>query len=159
MSERQAKKRRMEVGKDETKKSKSGILINCVLTLLVVAVAGVGGWAVYTNYGDNATDVQTEQVQQTQTIEQYAQSVGMTADDFLNEYGLVENEEVTKDMDVTLATEYMTIENYAKFSGLQVDGLKEALGLGEEFTNDMLMSEVYAKMMEGSMNTQDDSQN
>lgn len=157
MSERQARIKRKNEGVEERvvkKKSKAEIITNIIICVAVVAVLVLGVWAVASKYQSDAqqaqTDVNTENVsddsaqQSIPTIEEYAQSVGMTGEEFIKEYGLDSNEEVTPSMELSMATEYMTLGNYAKMVGAEVSEIRESMGIDETFTDDSLMSEILA---------------
>lgn len=157
MSERQARIRRKseaEEVKTVKKKSKAEIITNVVICVAVVAVLGLGGWAVASKYQNNAAQTQAEAdsqdisadaaQQSVPTIEEYAQSLGMTGEEFIKEYGLDSNEEVTPYMEMTLATEYMTLANYAKMIGSETAEVRESMGIDDTFADDTLMGEIFA---------------
>lgn len=161
MSERQAKMKRKNEGVEERvvkKKSKAEIITNIIICVAIVAVLGLGVWAVASKYQSDAqqaqAEVNTEDLsddsaqQSIPTIEEYAQSVGMTGEEFIKEYGLDSNEEVTPDMDISEATGYMTLGNYAKMAGAEVSEIKESMGIDASFTEDSLMSEIFAAQTE-----------
>lgn len=170
MSERQAKiKRKNEIEENKNihkKTKKSDVLFNVILVVVTVAILGLGAWAVASKYTTNGTsDTTTEQSvddsasQETPTVEEYAESLGQTAEEFMTEYGLDQNSEVTKDMQMTLATEYMTLANYAKLSGTDTQTMKDSMGLSEDetITDDTVMSDIYDKMMSSADNGEAES--
>lgn len=133
MSEKQAKKQR-KTQTDTPHHSpaqKKLSLFNVALVLVIIAVLALGTFAVVRNYEPKV------EAPQTQTVAQYAESVGMTADEFLAEYGLSGVENVTADTDINTASGEMTVENYAKYTSVTVDQLKEDYSLGEAVTNEM----------------------
>ncbi|MBQ3038597.1 MAG: hypothetical protein IJD30_05410 [Clostridia bacterium] len=59
MSERQAKRKRQNAVKEEVivKKNKADVLTNVVITLIVIALVGLGAWAVIGEYKGTAPEV------------------------------------------------------------------------------------------------------
>lgn len=163
MSERQAKRKRQnDAGQTvAVKKNKADVLTNVIIVLVVIVLVGLGAWAVIGEYQKS----QQEQAPVSQTVAEYAASVEMTVEDFLAEYGLGENAEVTADTDMSVATEYMTLGNYAKLAQTDVDTLKNSLGITDETINeDTTVGEIYDMMMqntadEGAAQTTDDTNN
>ena len=138
MSERQAKLRRKNQDTKEVakKKSKSDVVFNIVIVLLVVAVVGLGGWAVGTKYVQDAqmASTQTEGEEQAPvTIKQYAEAMGITTGQFMTEFGLDNNENINPETQMNDAIGYTgsTLEDAIKNFGLDA-GVK----------GDTLMSEV-----------------
>lgn len=164
MSERQVKKIRKETPvevKKVKKKSKSEILMNSVIVVFIIAVLGLGSWAVYSKYAsDNAAEqtgvvdesnVVTDDTQtQIPTIAEAAAEAGMTTEDYLAEYGLDSRDDITGDTQLSVAVEYMTLANYAKLSGMDVSEFREMNGIDESFSDDMTMGEISAAMMEAA---------
>lgn len=155
MSERQARlKRKNEETKavNVTKKSKADIITNLVIVLVVAALIGAGAWAIYNQYAP----------QPIPTIAEYAESIGSTAEDFLKEYGLDTNTEVTEDMEISLAIEYMTLANYAKLNGMEIDEVKESMGLDDTVDENTLIKDIYsmldAKMQEAQDTNEEESE-
>ena len=162
MSERQVKKIRKENPVEETKvkkKSKSDILTNSIIVVLIVAVLGLGSWAVYSKFAsENATEqtgvvdesnvVTNDEQVQTPTIAEAAAEAGMTTEDYMAEYGLDSIENVTADTLMTDAISYMTLANYAKLSGMDVSEFREMNGIDESYSDDMTMEEISEAMMQ-----------
>ena len=183
MSERQAKLKRknesQEVQHHHRKRSKGEIITNVVIGVAIAACLGLGGWAIadkhqskaqQTAAQDQAADTSAQDTasqQQVPTIEEYAQSLGMTGEDFIKEYGLDKSgEEISPSMEMTLATEYMTLGNYAKLQGQDVETVKQSMGLeNSDYNEDTMMSEVLANMQaaqaaaDGQETTENDAQN
>ncbi len=163
MSERQAKKKRKieasEVVSTKRKKTKAEILTNAIIAVLIVALVGLGSWAVYGEIKGNleaasqeVTTTDDTAVQQTApTVAEYANTLGMSTEEFLAEYGLDTNSEVNADMDMTLATEYMTLGNYAKMVGQEVADVKTSMGIDDSFDENSIMSDIFAVMQEQVM--------
>ena len=147
MSERQAKLRRKNQDTKEVakKKSKSDVVFNIVIVLLVVAVVGLGGWAVGTKYVQDAqmASTQTEGEEQAPvTIKQYAEAMGITTGQFMTEFGLDNNENINPETQMNDAIGYMTLENYAKLTGSTLEDAIKNFGLDAGVKGDTLMSEV-----------------
>ena len=149
MSERQAKlKRKNEVVNAPAKKKKSALDIasNIIIVVLILAVLGIGGWAVYSKF----SQMPSNQDVVAPTISEYAQSEGITVEEFLTKYGLSEVPEITGDSLISDAMSYMTLGNYAALVGTDVAEIKEGMGLGEEYTDDTPMSVIYEEMAAAS---------
>lgn len=159
MSERQAKlKRKNESGEvtAKRKKTKGEIITNVIIVAAVIAVLGLGSWAVASKYivKDNSNQQDTQVTddnasQQTiPTVGEYAENLGMSTEDFMKEYGVEGNDAVTADTDMETASQQMTLANYAKMSGTDAAGLRESFGLDDTVSDDTLMSEVNQIMAE-----------
>lgn len=152
MSERQAKlKRKNEVvNAPEKKKSALDIVSNIIIVVLILAVLGIGGWAVYSKYGQKPSN----QVTDPPTITEYAQTEGMSVEDFLAKYGLSEVTEINGDTSIAEAMSYMSLSNYATFVGTDVSVIKESLKLGEEITDETPMAVVFETMTAASQDAE-----
>lgn len=165
MSERQAKKIRKENPVSENtkrKKTKSEILTNSIIAVLVIAFIGLGSWAVYSKFDTNKDAVQNETVTDTgadagaeeqaqaTTVAQAAEEAGMSTEDYLAEYGLDSIDDITGDTEMSVAVEYMTFANYAKLSGTDTATLRESAGLDDSISDDTPMSEVFAAIQSQS---------
>lgn len=173
MSERQAKLKRKNEKTEEQhhskKRSKGEIITNVVIGVTIAACLGLGGWAIADKHmtkaqqtvsQDQTADTQQDaSTQQVPTIEEYAQSMGMTGEDFIKEYGLDQSgQDISPSMEMTLATEYMTLGNYAKLQGQDVETVKQSMGLEDSgYNEDTMMSEVLADM-QTSAGTADEQQ-
>ena len=147
MSERQAKTKRKNEVKHTPVKKKSAldIISNIIIVILILTVLGIGGWAVYSKFSQMPPEGTTEDIA-TPTISETAQEEGISVEEFLANYGLSEAEGLTGDTEITEMMPLMTLENYAKFSGADVETIKQGMGLTEDYSNDTLMSEILADM-------------
>ena len=153
MSERQARKqRKMEPEKVIVKKrSKADIISNIIIVILILAVLGIGSWAVWSKYSEQAKS--NEQIEQTiPTVEEYAKSIEMTTEEFLEEYGLLGNENIKSDTDITNAISHMTLENYAKMAQIDVETMKKNLGAKEDVTGETLVRDIIASVQSEAEN-------
>ncbi len=145
MSERQAKlKRKNEVVNAPEKKKNSAldVVSNIIIVVLILAVLGIGGWAVYSKYSQMPSNEDVV----APTISEYAQSEGITAEEFLKKYGLSDVAELNGDSLISDAIAHMTLGNYAALAGTDVAQIKESMGLGEEYTDETPMSVIYEEM-------------
>ena len=94
----------------------------------------------------------------TPTISQTAEEEGICVEEFLAKYGLSETEGLTGETEITEMMPLMTLENYAKFSGADVETIKQGMGLSEEYANDTLMSEVLADMTAADQESGEEAQ-
>ena len=144
MSESRAKRERKaqqnEV-KVAPKKSPMEIILSVVAVLLVVAVAGLGGYAVK----DDIMAWLPEKPQpQIETIADYAESVETTAEELLAKCGM-EDLGLTAESDINELYEKFTIDSYAKFTDTDAATLKAIYGI-EDLADDTLWNEAQMKM-------------
>ena len=166
MSERQAKLKRKN--KEETtnvkKTKKSDIIINLIIVIILVAMVGLGAWAVYSKYSrtttnTDATDTADTGDAQSQTVADVAEEKGLSAEDFISEYGLGDFEEINGDTDFQTAMQSMTLENYAKYLDEDVDELISGINVDTKITADMTVGEVTDIVLQAQSETSaDDSQ-
>ncbi len=163
MSERQAKlKRKNEVvNAPVKKKSALDIVSNIIIVVLIIAVLGIGGWAVYSKYSQMPSNEAGQEVQ-TPTVAEMAQTDGITVEEYLGKYGISEVAEITPETPVTEIIPHMTLANYAAFSGTDVAQMKTSMGLSEEYSDDTLMSviidEIAATVQEQPENADEENQ-
>ena len=159
MSERQAKtKRKNEIKQTPAKKKNAlDIISNIIIVVLVLTVLGIGGWAVYSKFSQMPKEGTTEDIT-TPTISETAEEEGISVEEFLAKYGLSETEGLTPDTEITEMMTHMTLENYAKFSGADVETIVQSMGLAKEYANDTLMSEILADMTAVQQETAEEAQ-
>ncbi len=159
MSERQAKTKRKDEIKQAPKKKMSAldIISNIIIVILILTVLGIGGWAVYSKFSQMPKEDTTENIA-TPTISQTAEEEGISVEEFLAKYGLTETEGLTGETEITEMMPLMTLENYAKFSGADVETIKQGMGLSEEYSNDTLMSEILADMTAADQESGEEAQ-
>lgn len=162
MSERQARLKRKNLTDDvilPKKRTKADILTNVVIVLIVVVLVGVGALAIYNEYSQKAAEQATTETQQEiPTIGQYAESMGLTADAFLEEYGLNNTTEVSIDTKINDAIQYMTLGNYAKFGGMDISEVKESLKIDASVNENTLMSEIYEMLSQNAQSAVKESE-
>jgi len=150
MSESKAKKQRKEqvpqVAEKKKKKDKSGIIFNIVVTLVIVAIAVVGGWAAYEKIKAN---MPVEEEPQVQTVAQVAQEEELSVEDFLAKVGLTDSG-LTAESTAEELVAKMTIENFAKFEDTEVEEFKVMYGI-ESLANDTPWSEAQMQIPMGKM--------
>lgn len=155
MSESRAKKQRKEQAPQVVtkKKDKGGILFNIVVTLVIVAVAAVGGWEAYKKIQENAatntTETITQEDVQPQTVATVAQEEELSVEDFLAKVGLADSG-LTAESTAEELMAKMTIENFAKFEDKDVEEFKTMYGI-EALSNDTLWTEAQMKVTMGKM--------
>ena len=147
MSESKAKKQRKgQAPKAPVKKDKSGVIFNIVVTLVIVIVVGLGGWACYDTIKAN---MPVEEEPQVQTVANVAQEEEMSVEDFLAKVGL-EDAGLTAESTAEELVALMTIENFAKFEDKEVEEFKVMYGI-EALANDTLWSEAQMQIPMGKM--------
>lgn len=132
-----------------TRRNSGDTTLNVVITVIIVAVLGLGIWAVVPkiqqNIANNAAD---SSASQTVTVAQLAESAGQSVDEYLAEYGLTDSD-ITGETDYQTALSAMTLENFAKANGTTADELKSEYKLPESVTNDTPWSEAMLEMPAG----------
>ena len=146
MSERQAKIKRKNEIKETPKRKKSAldIVFNIIIVVLILAVLGIGGWAVYNKYSQMPDRDASETTMM--TLGEYAQAEGISVEEFLIKYGVANNAELNAESTIYDIVPQLTLANYAKLSGTDVATMKEDMGLGNEYTDDTLMSVIFENM-------------
>ena len=148
MSERQAKlKRKNEIIKETPKKKKSklDIFSNIIIVILILAILGIGGWAVYSKFSQQAGQNISEEITPP-TITEQAQSEGISVEEFLSKYEIPTDSALTGDSLLTEAIPYMTLKNYAAFSGTDIQTAKESIGITKDYADDTLISDILEEM-------------
>lgn len=149
MSERQAKlKRKNEVVLETPKKKKSklDIFSNIIIIILVLAVLGIGGWAVYSKFSQQAEQNVSEEMTPP-TITEQAQTEGISVEEFLSKYEIPADLAITGDSLLTEAIPYMTLKNYATLLNLDIEAVKENMGITKDYPEDTLVSEILDDMV------------
>lgn len=135
MSERQSKKRRQNAptaGKAAAKKSPAEIWTNVGIGVIVAGFLVLAGFAMKPAVEVMIQNYQAAQPQDLETVEEYAKTLDQSAEDFMNEYGLTGVEEITKDTPISQAKFYMSLENFAKFTGVTIEEFRTSHGLDDE---------------------------
>ena len=144
MSEKQAKRERKAqpaVVVAEKKKSPMDVIISVVAVILVVAVAGLGGYAVK----DQIVSLLPEKPEpQIETVGDYAESVETTVEELLAKCGM-EDAGLTADSDMNEMYEKFTIDSYAKFTDTDAETLKAIYGI-QDLANDTPWQDAQMKM-------------
>ena len=162
MSERKAKlKRKNEVEAAPKKKvDVANLIVNIIIVILILALLGVGGWAAYNKLkpvpqqnGTDQMDATQEQAAAPQTIGDYLSENGLTLDEFLTTYELTEVEGITEESIIDDVIRNMTLANFAKFNGTDV----QSLGLGEQYTEDTLMGVIIDEINAAQQTATDDA--
>ena len=143
MSESRAKRERktQEPVVKNKKKNSGSIVFNLILVLIIVVVVGVGGYASYVKIQENIANApqQTEQAQPT-TVAEIAEQQGTAVDELMKKVGY-EDKGLTGESSTDEFFQIMTIENFARYSDLEVSELKSMYGI-ENLENDMLWTEA-----------------
>jgi len=144
MSESRAKRERklkpQEV-KAAPKKSLMEIVISVVAVLIVVAVAGLGGYAVK---DDIKAMLPQKPEPQIETVGDYAESIETTVEELLAKCGMEESG-LSADSDMNEMYEKFTIDSYAKFTDTDAETLKAIYGI-QDLADDTPWQEAQMKM-------------
>lgn len=140
MSERQARiKRKSEPIKEEKKKSGSALL-NWITAILIIVFLGLGGYALK----DSIKAILPEKPEKETTVLDLAKDRDMTVEEFIEEYGL-SGGEVTAETTESEMTSMLTVANYAKYNGEEMDELLAEYEISGA-DSDMLWQDAYLLM-------------
>lgn len=148
MSERQAKKiRKQGVAEPQKKKAdKSKVIFNIIAVVLILAVAALAAYAISKEIKPQQETNVTETNIDTSTLAGYAESMGMTFEEMVTNYGL--NTEIfTDDMSSEEASKLFTLENIAAMSEKDIETFKTELGLPADVDTTVANSELSAEVM------------
>lgn len=144
MSERQSRIKRKNEPEKVEKKSKGSAVMNTVITLIIVVFLGLAGYALK----DNIKALLPEKPVKETTVADIIKEKDMTLEEFLTEYGLGEDSEVTEETTEAVFQSKLTVANYAKYEGKTAEELLEEYGI-EGAEDDMLWTDAYGLMPMG----------
>lgn len=148
MSERQAKKiRKQGVAEPQKKKAdKSKVIFNIIAVVLILAVAALAAYAISKEIKPQQETNVTQTNIDTSTLAGYAESMGMTFEEMVTNYGL--NTEIfTADMSSEEASKLFTLENIAAMSEKDIETFKTELGLPADVDTTVANSELSTEVM------------
>ena len=165
MSERKAKSKKTEeiLVNTKKKKTKFEIISNISLNVALVAILGVGVWAVTSHYQankavegtpvvENADNGQqanpTDAEQEIPTLAKYCEQEGTTPEAFAKEYGLELGKDVTVDTLMSDAVNKLTLANYAKMAKMDVATIRQQLNVPADIKDTDIMMDVFTKISE-----------
>lgn len=138
-------KRNKHAGKGDT----TNVLINIVIVVVVLAVLGLGAWAVVPKITQNLqekaqnqelTDSDIQQQQQIVTVGQRAQAEGISLDEYKAKYGL--GDDVNGDTSFDQALYAMNLTNYAAAQGISVEDVRSQFELPESVKDDAVFADA-----------------
>lgn len=130
-------------------RTRSDNILNVIIAVVILAFLVLAGFAVAPSIQKMIANYEASKPQEVETVEKFAESQGKTADEFLAEYGLTDNENVNKDTAIDGIQFYMTLENMAKYQNTSVEELKAHYGLDDTTANDTTYSDAMANMNAG----------
>lgn len=145
MSERQAKREKKSVSEVKIKApaDKLTIFINVIVAIVILAVLGLGVYAVGSKYKEMHPSAKTT------TVADFIADKGITFEEFKSEYGLEGDEEVTEKSDMNAVSAKFTLENYAKYTDTTLEELKAQYGLGDDVPNETTWQDAFSFMPVG----------
>lgn len=157
MGERQVKKIRKQGVSESVKKpkDKKKILFNAVAVVVVIAFAGLAGYAIsnevrkdaeVTDSSNVTENTETDTAADTSTLSGYAESMGMTFEEMAEKYAL-DTQKFTADMPTEEATGLFTLENMAKMNEMDIEDFKREHGLASDVKTDVPNSELSTAVM------------
>ena len=114
-------------------------MINVIIAVVLVAVIGLAGYAVYDKMSGKLNAKAIESGEKEPTVEYLAEQEGMSIEDYLAQYGL---SGVSKRATQEEMTDMMTVDNYIKFAKTTADDLKTQYHLSEAPAGDSNWGEL-----------------
>ena len=133
-------------------KDKGSVLFNAIVAAVIVAVFGLGCYAVGAKYIPRYQEQRAQQKQQeeqSKTVSDVMKEKSLTLDEFKTEYGIPADTEVTEDQTAMSLTGSMTMEGYAKYEDMTLEELREKYGLSEDLAADTPWQEAVKSMPVG----------
>lgn len=121
-------------------------LINIIIAVIIVAFVAVGAYAVYGKISSGIQERKIENGEAEATVGYLAKQQGMTAEDYLAQYGLTLGGDIDENTTQSDMLDSMTLEKYAEYSGQNADDIITNAGLSEQVTKDSLWGEVRTLM-------------
>lgn len=106
-----------------------------LIVVIIAAVLGLGGYAVYGKISKNLETKAIEENNAEKTVNYLADQAGMSVDDYLAEYGLQDTEGINGKTTESAMVSKMTLENLAKYEGKELDAFIEENGVPADKVN------------------------
>lgn len=137
-------KKNKHAGKGDT----INVMMNIIIVILVLAVLGLGAWAVVPKITQNLQEkAQNQELtenevpqQQVVTVGQRAQSEGISLDEYKAKYGL--GDDVNGDTSFDQALYAMNLTNYAAAQGISVEDVRSQFELPESVKDDAVFADA-----------------
>ena len=123
---------------EETKKSKAGVIIAIVVSLIIVAAAFISSLD-FNKYNKLYVDTTGK------TVQDILDTTGMTLEDFLSEYGLPED--MPADTTLTAAEYFIPLGKMAELNGIDIQLMKAMFGLGDDVTEETTWGDAQGKIL------------
>lgn len=120
-------------------RSSTDVAINVVIAIVLVAVIGLAGYAIYDKMSVKIQQKAIESGQQEATVGYLADSQGMTVEDYLMMYGLSGLSKNTTEEEMT---DQMTIDNYVAYTGMTIEDLQTQYRLSEAPSGDSIWGDL-----------------
>ena len=116
-------------------------MVNAVIVIVVLAVLALGAYAVYDKVSVNLETKAIQEGTSEQTVRYAADAAGMSAEEYLAQYGLGDAG-LSEKSKMSEMIEKMTVENYAKFNEKELDAFLDENGLKDKVSADTLWTEA-----------------
>ena len=113
--------------------------INAVITIVLAAVIGLAGYAIYDKMSANLNEKAIASGEKEATVEYLAEQASMSVEDYLAQYGL---SGISKKATQTEMTDEMTVDNYITYSGTTAEDLKTQYNLDEAPAGDAVWGDI-----------------
>ena len=119
-------------------------MFNFLSFIIIAVVLGLGIYAVYSKVHVNLENRAIESGQAEQNVKYAADQAGMTVEEYLEQYGLKDSPDVNEKTVISEMVKHMTVENYAKYSGKELDAFLEENGLTDKVSADTMWPDAEA---------------
>lgn len=120
-------------------------MVNAIIAIVILAVLGVAVYAVYGRVSKNLETKAITEGRKEATIRYLAEQQGMSVKEFFAEYGL-ENSGLSGSEPISEMYGKMTVENFAKYSGEDLDTFLEEYQLKDKVSADDLWEDAELKL-------------
>lgn len=120
-------------------KGSADITVNVIIAVVLIAVIGLAGYAVYDKLSANINKKAIENGEKEATVEYLAEQQGKTVDEFLEQYGL---SGISGKASQEELTDKMTVDNYVSYAGTTIEDLKTQYNLDEAPAGDAIWGDI-----------------
>lgn len=113
--------------------------INVIIAVVLIAVIGFAGYAIYDKISSNVIQTQIENGEREATVGYLAEQAGMSVEDYQAQYGV---SGLGKNATEQEMTDMMTVDNYVNYAGTTIEDLKTQYNLSEAPAGDSNWGEL-----------------
>lgn len=117
-------------------------LMTAIVVLVIAVFVAAGVYATYGKISEGISNKAIEDGKAEETVSYLAKQDNMSVEDYLAQYGLTLGDTIKKNTTLSEMLDNMTLENYAKYIGQDIDAMIESAGLGDKVTKDTLWKDA-----------------